>query len=63
MKKNPDMYLGKAYEPVSDVFHAAVEDTLSKIGKEQQMKVRHIPKIWAIAAAFILVVGTAFAAG
>lgn len=63
MKKNPDLYLGKAYEPVSDVFHAAVEDTLSKIGKEQQMKVRHIPKIWAIAAAFILVVGTAFAAG
>ena len=53
----------KAYTPVSDVFHARVEETLMKIGKEEQMKIRRFPKIWVIAAAFVLIVGTAFAAG
>ncbi|MBR3928988.1 MAG: hypothetical protein IKJ65_08315 [Clostridia bacterium] len=53
----------KAYEPVSDMFHARVEDTLSLIGKEHKMKHSKITKFWMIAAALVLFVGTAFAAG
>lgn len=53
----------KAYEPVSELFHARVEETLLSIGKEKQMKHRKIAKVWILAAAFVLIVGTAFAAG
>lgn len=52
----------KAYEPVSELFHARVEETLLSIGKEKQMKHRKITKVWMIAAALVLFVGTAFAA-
>lgn len=51
----------KAYEPVSELFHARVEETLLSIGKEKQMKHRKITKVWMIAAALVLFVGTAFA--
>ena len=53
----------KAYEPVSDMFHARVEETLLIIGKEETVKHRKIIKVWVLAAAFILIIGTAFAAG
>lgn len=52
----------KAYEPVSEVFHARVEETLLSLGKEETMKHGKIMKIWALAAAFVLIAGTAFAA-
>ncbi len=61
MKKTIDFE--KAYEPVSEMFHARVEETLSMIGKEEQMKHKKITKVWILAAVFILIVGTAFAAG
>ena len=53
----------KAYEPVSEVFHKRMEDTLLMIGKEENLKHRKIAKIWIIAAALVLFVSTAFAAG
>lgn len=53
----------KAYEPVSDMFHARVEKTLLIIGKEETVKHRKITKVWVLAAVFILIIGTAFAAG
>lgn len=53
----------KAYEPVSDMFHARVEETLSMIGKEENMKIKKITRVWILAADFILIIGTAFAAG
>jgi len=53
----------KAYEPVSEVFHKRVEDTLTALGKEKTMKHTKISRIWVLAAAFVLIVGTAFAAG
>ncbi|MBE5792169.1 MAG: hypothetical protein E7322_08470 [Clostridiales bacterium] len=53
----------KAYEPVSEVFHKRVEETLMALGKEKAMKHTKITRIWVLAAAFVLIVGTAFAAG
>lgn len=53
----------KAYEPVSEMFHARIEETLLIIGKEETVKHRKITKVWVLAAAFILIIGTAFAAG
>ena len=61
MKKQIDFE--KAYEPVSEVFHKRVEDTLKALGKEETMKHTKITRIWVLAAAFVLIVGTAFAAG
>lgn len=51
-----------AYSPVSELFHERIEETLLKIGKEEKMKHTKIAKAWILAAAFILVIGTAFAA-
>ncbi|MBQ9855269.1 MAG: hypothetical protein IJO53_03665 [Clostridia bacterium] len=53
----------KAYEPVSEVFHTRIENTLMALGKVETVKYRKITKIWILAAAFVLIIGTAFAAG
>ncbi len=53
----------KAYEPVSEGFHKRVEDTLMALGKEETMVHSKFMKVWILAAAFVLIVGTAFAAG
>ena len=61
MKKQTEFE--KAYEPVSEVFHKRVEDTLMALGKEKTMEHTKITRIWVLAAAFVLIIGTAFAAG